>query len=153
MYNVIMKTNQLYEFIWMSRPLMQAAEACVEEGLAGTGLTVRMRAILEMLHTHGDMTVPDIATKLSIQRQYVQLMVTEPLASGFTAQRPNPRHIRSLLLTLTEQCRDLIEDVIAKEMNLMNTLSTGFDDAEVTTALKLIQAVTERLKATTGDNT
>ena len=43
MYNVIMKTEHLHQLIWMSRPLMQAAEACVESGLVGTNLTVRMR--------------------------------------------------------------------------------------------------------------
>ena len=66
------KTDQLYQLVWVSRPLMQAAEAAVEQGLEGTGLTVRMRAVLEMLHRQGDLTVPDIAQKLEIQRQYVQ---------------------------------------------------------------------------------
>ena len=56
-----MKTQELYQLVWMSRPLMQAAEACVESGLAGTDLTVRMRAVLEILRAGGDLAVPEIA--------------------------------------------------------------------------------------------
>jgi DNA-binding MarR family transcriptional regulator len=69
---------------------MQAANACVEAGLEGTELTVRMRAVLEILRRHGDQTVPDIAARLEIKRQYVQLMVNEVLAGGFVEQRANP---------------------------------------------------------------
>lgn len=140
------KTDQLYQLVWMSRPLMQAAEAAVEQGLEGTGLTVRMRAVLEMLHRHGDLTVPDIAQKLEIQRQYVQVMVNETLAAGFTEQRPNPRHKRSTLLSLTGKGRGLIEDVVLRERAVMDRIGDGLDAAEVETALNVVLAVTDRLK-------
>jgi len=140
------KTDQLYQLVWVSRPLMQAAEAAVEQGLEGTGLTVRMRAVLEMLHRQGDLTVPDIAQKLEIQRQYVQLMVNETLAAGFTGQRPNPRHKRSTLLTLTDKGRDLIEGVVASEQTVMDAIGDGLDAAEVQTALNVVLALTDRLK-------
>lgn len=142
-----MKTHQLYQLVWMSRPLMQAAEACVENGLAGTDLTVRMRAVLEVLRAEGDLAVPDIAAKLEIQRQYVQLMVNETLSSGFTKQLPNPRHKRSPLLTLTENGRALIDDVIAKEVSIMQTIGAGLSDEDVSTALNVVLEVTARLKA------
>ncbi|RUS60832.1 MarR family transcriptional regulator [Pseudorhodobacter sp. E13] len=130
----------------MSRPLMQAAEARVEHGLAGTDLTVRMRAVLEVLRAHGDMTVPDIATKLEIQRQYVQLMVNETLASGFTEQRPNPRHKRSALLSLTDKGTAVIDTAIAREMEILRGIGAGFADDEVATALQVVERVTARLK-------
>ena len=69
-----MKSEKLYQLVWMSRPLMQAAETCVENGLAGTDITVRMRAVLEMLRAQGNLSVPEIAAKLDIKRQYVQLL-------------------------------------------------------------------------------
>ncbi len=140
------KTDQLYQLVWMSRPLMQATEAAVEKGLEGSGLTVRMRAVLEMLHLHGDLTVPDIAQKLEIQRQYVQVMVNETLAAGFTEQRPNPRHKRSTLLTLTDKGRDLIEGVVESEQTVIDTVGAEFDAADVQTALNVVLALTDRLK-------
>lgn len=151
MYNVNMSADELHRLIWMSRPLMQAAEACVEAGLEGTDLTVRMRAVLEILLKHGDLTVPDLAARLEIKRQYVQVMVNETLASRLTEQRPNPRHKRSLLLTLTSRGRDLIEEIIAKELALMEEIGTLLDSEKISTALEVVLAVTERLKKMSGE--
>jgi DNA-binding MarR family transcriptional regulator len=142
----MMKTELTYQLIWMSRPLMQAAEASVEKGLKGTGLTVRMRAVLEVLHVHGDATVPDIALKLEINRQYVQLMVNETLAEGLTERRPNPRHRSSALLCLTDKGRGLIEAVIANEKSFVQSIGADIDASEVETALKVVSTLIEKLK-------
>ena len=139
----------LFQIVWMSRPLMQAAEAAVEHGLQGTGLTVRMRAVLEILHRHGDATVPDISHRLDIKRQYVQLMVNETLQDGLTEHRANPRHKRSPLLTLTDTGCALIDATIAREMALMQRLSGEVSEADAEATLALVQTLTDRLKAHT----
>jgi DNA-binding MarR family transcriptional regulator len=146
-----MKADHLHNLVWMSRPLMQAANACVEAGLEGTELTVRMRAVLEILRRHGDQTVPDIAARLEIKRQYVQLMVNEVLAGGFVEQRANPRHKRSLLMALSDQGRDLIDGIIARELALMQTIGAELNDEDIATALNVVRAVTGKLKDLAGD--
>ena len=146
-----MKAHHLHQLIWMSRPLMQAAEACVEAGLTGTNLTVRMRAVLEILNKYGELTVPEIAARLEIQRQYVQIMCNETLASGFIEQRANPRHKRSPILALTDQGRALIEEIISKEMTLVEEIGEAFSTDDIATALEVILAVTESLKKQVGD--
>lgn len=70
-------------------------------------MTVRMRAVLDILLPEGDLTVPEIAAGLHIDRQYVQLMINETLSSGFAMQSPNSRYKRSPLLRLTEAGRGL----------------------------------------------
>ncbi len=145
------KSEQLYRLIWMSRPLMQAAEACVESGLEGTGLTVRMRAVLEILHAHGSATVPDIAMRLEIKRQYVQVMVNETLAEDLTTSRPNPRHKTSPMIALTEKGRGLIEDVIAREKRLVERMGSEIDATDVATALDVVVTLIEKLKSQTGE--
>lgn len=151
MYDDRMKAQHLHQLIWMSRPLMQAAEACVEAGLTGTNLTVRMRAVLEILNKYGELTVPEIAARLEIQRQYVQIMCNETLASGFIEQRANPRHKRSPILALTDQGRTLIEEIISKEMTLVEDIGEAFSKEDIATALEVILAVTESLKKQVGD--
>ncbi|MDQ0422228.1 DNA-binding MarR family transcriptional regulator [Peteryoungia aggregata LMG 23059] len=141
------KCEQLYRLIWMSRPLMQAAEACVERGLDGTGLTVRMRAVLEILHAHGSASVPEIAMKLEIKRQYVQLMVNETLAEGLTVGRPNPRHKRSTMIALTAKGHSLIEDVVRREKQLVEQLGAEIDASDIETALQVVVMLLEKLKA------
>lgn len=151
MYIVIMKTENLHQLIWMSRPLMQAAEACVEAGLTGTNLTVRMRAVLEILDKYGEQTVPEIAARLEIQRQYVQIMCNETLASGFVEQRANPRHKRSPVLALTDHGRTLIKEIISKEMSLVAEIGESFSDKDIATALAVVLAVADSLKKRAGD--
>ena len=151
MYSVNMKSEHLHQLIWMSRPLMQAAEACVEAGLVGTNLTVRMRAVLEILAKFGEQTVPDIAARLEINRQYVQIMCNETLASGFIELRANPRHKRSPILTLTDHGRLLIEKIISKEMKLMEEIGGNLSKEDIATALEVVLAVTDSLKKQAGD--
>ena len=151
MHNVNMKAEQLHQLIWMSRPLMQAAESCVEDGLAGTNLTVRMRAVLEILHKYGEQTVPELAARLEIQRQYVQIMCNETLASGFIEQRANPRHKRSPILALTNQGSTLIEDILSNEMQIMQEMSEDLSTEDIAAALKVILFVVDGLKKRTGE--
>jgi DNA-binding MarR family transcriptional regulator len=151
MHNVNMKAEQLHQLIWMSRPLMQAAESCVEDGLAGTNLTVRMRAVLEILHKYGEQTVPELAARLEIQRQYVQIMCNETLASGFIEQRANPRHKRSPILALTNQGSTLIEDILSNEMQIMQEMSEGLSTEDIATALKVVLFVVDGLKKRAGE--
>ncbi len=151
MYNVDMKAEHLHSLVWMSRPLMQAAEACVEAGLQGTELTVRMRAVLEILQRHGKQTVPEIAARLEIKRQYVQLMVNETLSGGLVEQHPNPHHSRSPLMSLTDRGRTLIEGIVSKELAVMKTIGADLDAKDIETALKVVRAVTGTLKSLVGD--
>ncbi|KAJ56624.1 MarR family transcriptional regulator [Actibacterium mucosum KCTC 23349] len=139
--------DPLYQLIWMSRPLMQAAEAAVERGLQGSGLTVRMRAVLEILHRNGDASVPELAARLEIKRQYVQVMVNETLQAGLTERRVNPRHKSSALVSLTDTGRALIADVLDREAVLVAQIGAGIDPAEAERALNVVQALTEKLKA------
>jgi DNA-binding MarR family transcriptional regulator len=145
------ETDKLYRLIWMSRPLMQAAEAAVEQGLDGTGLTVRTRAVLEILLAHDAATVPDIAQHLEIKRQYVQMMVNETLAENLTCKRDNPRHKRSTIIALTDKGRALIEDVVQREKALVASLAAELDAEEINTALKIVETLINKLKTQAGD--
>ena len=143
---VMNKYERLYRLIWLSRPLMQAAEARVERGLNGTGLTVRMRAVLEILHAHGSASVPELAMKLEIKRQYVQLMVNETLEAGLTVGRTNPRHKRSTMIALTPKGQSLIEDVVMREKRLVEQLGAEIEASDIETALQVVMTLLEKLK-------
>ncbi|WP_424944795.1 MarR family winged helix-turn-helix transcriptional regulator [Aliiroseovarius crassostreae] len=130
-------TQDLKTLLWLSRPLMQRIEAKIETDLTGTGLTVRMRAVLEILAERGPLPVPDIAHALEVQRQYVQVMVNDTLSAGLTEKRPNPRHARSPLIALTETGQTLIDEVLAKEAQTVAALAEGLDDADIATALRV----------------
>lgn len=148
----MLEAEQLYKLIWMSRPLMQSAEAVVERSLEGTGLTVRTRAVLEVLLAHTEITVPDIAQKLEIKRQYVQVMVNETLAEGLTIKRENPRHKRSTLIALTPKGQTLIAEAVEREMTLVRALAIELDTADIETALRVVVTLTQNLKSRIGSD-
>jgi DNA-binding MarR family transcriptional regulator len=150
---VMNKYERLYRLIWLSRPLMQAAEARVERGLNGTGLTVRMRAVLEILHAHGSASVPELAMKLEIKRQYVQLMVNETLEAGLTVGRTNPRHKRSAMIALTPKGQSLIEDVVMREKRLVEQLGAEIEASDIETALQVVMTLLEKLKTDREEQT
>ena len=137
------KTSSLYALIWLSRPLMQAAESLVEANLQGTGLTVRQRAVLEILLAQGPLSVPDLARALHIQRQYVQVMVNETQAEGLTDNAENPRHRRSRLITLTPHGESRITAIRDAEMTRVTRMAEGFEAGELAVAT----SVAERLLA------
>lgn len=137
------KTSSLYALIWLSRPLMQAAESLVEANLQGTGLTVRQRAVLEILLAQGPLSVPDLARALHIQRQYVQVMVNETQAEGLTGHAENPRHRRSRLITLTPHGESRITAIRDAEMTRVTRMAEGFEAGELAVAT----SVAERLLA------
>lgn len=120
---------------------MQAAEVNVERGLDGTGVTVRMRAVLEILQRQGAMTVPDLARALDIKRQYVQLMVNETCRAGLTDKQQNPRHKRSCEIALTQAGADLISEVLERETALVKSLSNQFNEQDVATTRRCCIAV------------
>lgn len=144
--------HQLYQVIWQSRPLMQAAEAAVERGLEGSGLTVRMRAVLEILADGGAATVPDIAQRLEIKRQYVQLMINATHAAGFTEAVPNPRHQRSKLIALTEVGQSLITQVMQREKELLQTIGSDLPEDELAITLRTMQRLIARLKSSAEEH-
>ncbi|MCD2365507.1 MarR family winged helix-turn-helix transcriptional regulator [Sulfitobacter mediterraneus] len=131
---------------------MQAAEAAVERGLEGSGLTVRMRAVLEILADGGAATVPDVAQRLEIKRQYVQLMINDTHAAGFTEAVPNPRHQRSKLIALTEAGQRLITQVMQREKELLQTIGSDLPEDELAITLRTMQRLIARLKSRTEEH-
>lgn len=145
------KADSLYDFIWMTRPLVQQVEEAVETGLIGTGLTVRMRAVLEVLAREGSSTVPDLAHALEIGRQYVQLMVNDCLAAGMVVKRPNPRHKRSPLIVLTREGGELITTIRAEELERMEQIAKRLSLKDIDTALSVAQHVLSAFRHLNGE--
>ena len=142
---VMKRSENMFRLLWLSRPLMQRVEDLVRRNLEHTGLTVRMRAVLEILEAHRALSVPDIGRALQIQRQYVQVMVNEVIAAGFAEKRANPRHRASPLIGLIPQGRDLIREVLAQEQRKAGQLCEPYTDEEITAALSVVERLCTQL--------
>lgn len=142
-----MKQDTLYAIIWQMRPLLQQIESAVETGLAGTPLTVRMRAVLEILDDDGPRTVPALARRLEINRQYVQTMVNETQSAGLTERRDNPAHRSSPLIALTDEGTGIIRRVRRAEAENVRAMAEPLTEEEIASAKKVFDHLLDRFRA------
>jgi len=136
---MIHPVDPLYQIVWSTRPLLAQIEAAVEANLPN-GMTVRMRATLEALQD-GPATVPNIARRLYIKRQYVQLMVNEAIKDGFAEARANPAHTKSKLIFLTKNGEKTISAIRAKEITHLGAIGHDLSSNEIEAAQKVVMTL------------
>ncbi|MEV0692183.1 MarR family winged helix-turn-helix transcriptional regulator [Streptomyces sp. NPDC050388] len=132
-------------------PLYRRVQRKVEEGAQGAqgaytgeqdqaveGLSVGVRAVLDLLHKHGPMTVPQMGRAQAISRQFVQRMVNDAAARDLVESIPNPAHQRSSLIRLTEKGRAAIAAVVAREHAVLREVGGDLTDADVRTCVRVL---------------
>ncbi|PWI06630.1 MarR family transcriptional regulator [Streptomyces sp. NWU339] len=129
-------------------PLYRRVQRKVEEGAQGAytgeqaqaveGLSVGVRAVLDLLHKHGPMTVPQMGRAQAISRQFVQRMVNDAAARDLVESTPNPAHQRSSLIRLTEKGRAAIAAVVAREHAVLREVGGDLTDADVRTCVRVL---------------
>lgn len=129
---------RLSEVLDLVGPLYRRAQRKVEQDVPAEGLSVGVRAVLNMLRQDGPMTVPQMGRAQAISRQFVQRMVNEAVARGLVESVPNPAHKRSSLIRLTGAGRSAITRVIDREHAILRQAGTGLTDAEITACTKVL---------------
>jgi DNA-binding MarR family transcriptional regulator len=131
----------LYEVLRQVRPLLLNSARVVEDSLKPQGLSVGMRAVLEVLTEHGAAAVPSIADRLDLARQGVQRHVNDLFALGYVETRPNPAHRRSVLIALTRAGSEVIERVKDDELRHLAAMAQDCTLQEIATAAKVLQSL------------
>ncbi len=122
----------------------QAALSAAAVRLHGTdGAAGGRRSILRQLREQPGLTVPELARRRSVSRQYVQTVVNGLLADGLIETRPNPGHKRSPCLEATEAGIALIEEADRREAPFVEAIGAKFKRSELSETIDLL----ERLRA------
>ncbi|MFE1915931.1 MarR family winged helix-turn-helix transcriptional regulator [Streptomyces anandii] len=130
--------HRLTEVFDLVGPLYRRVQRAVERGEAVEGLSVGVRAVLDLLHKHGPMTVPQMGRAQAISRQFVQRMVNEAAARDLVEAVPNPAHQRSSLIRLTGAGRAAITAVLAREHAVLREVGGGLTGADVTACVRVL---------------
>ncbi|GAA3308948.1 MarR family transcriptional regulator [Streptomyces cinereospinus] len=110
----------------------------VEEGEAVEGPSVGVRAVLDLLHKRGPMTVPRMGRAQAVSRQSVQRTVSDAVARGLAGSVPNPAHQRSPLIRPTAGGRAAITAVVAREHTVLREVKGGLPDADVRACVRVL---------------
>ncbi|GAA2773038.1 MarR family winged helix-turn-helix transcriptional regulator [Kitasatospora cinereorecta] len=134
--------ERLMEVFALVGPLYRRVQRKIELD-AAQGLSVGVRAVLDLLREHGPMTVPQMGRAQSLSRQFVQRMVNDAAARGLVETIPNPAHQRSSLIRLTDAGRTAITAVTTREHALLGRTTGDLTDAEVTACVRVLTRMLE----------
>ncbi|WP_177198632.1 MarR family winged helix-turn-helix transcriptional regulator [Streptomyces colonosanans] len=124
-------------------PLYRRVLRKVEQAEPIEGISVGVRAVLDLLRGHGPLTVPQMGRAQALSRQFVQRMVNDAAARGLVESIPNPAHKRSSLIRLTDGGRAAIDAVTAREYALLAQVRGDLREADVQTCVRVLTRMLE----------
>ncbi|MFF4799011.1 MarR family winged helix-turn-helix transcriptional regulator [Streptomyces sp. NPDC001351] len=137
--------HRLTEVFDLVGPLYRRAVRKVEQGEAVEGVSVGIRAVLDLLRQHDPMTVPQMGRVLALSRQFVQRMVNDAAAQGWVEAVPNPAHQRSSLIRITEEGRATIAAILGREHHLNRQVGGDLTDAELRATVRVLREMLKTL--------
>jgi DNA-binding MarR family transcriptional regulator len=135
--------DRLMEVFALVGPLYRRVQRKVEQDAPIQGLSVGVRAVLDLLREHGPMTVPQMGRAQALSRQFVQRMVNDAAAQLLVETFPNPAHQRSSLVRLTDHGRAAITAVTTRERALLLRAGGDLTDADVAACVKVLARMLE----------
>lgn len=134
---------RLTEVFALVGPLYRRVQRKVEQAAPIEGLSVGVRAVLDLLREHGPMTVPQMGREQALSRQFVQRMVNDAAAQQLVEIIPNPTHRRSSLIRLTDAGRAAITAVTTREHALLRQVGGDLTDADVRACVRVLTEMLE----------
>ncbi len=135
--------DRLGEVFDLVGPLYRRAQRRVELDAPIEGLSVGVRAVLNLLREQGPMTVPDMGRAQALSRQFVQRMVNDAAARELVAIVSNPAHKRSSLIELTRAGAAAINAVIARERAVLRRITGNVTEADVDACIRVLNTMLE----------
>ncbi|MER6418601.1 MarR family transcriptional regulator [Streptomyces sp. NPDC001137] len=133
--------HRLTEVFDLVGPLYRRALRKVEQGEAIEGVSVGVRAVLDLLRQHEPMTVPQMGRILALSRQFVQRMVNDAAEQGWVEAIPNPAHQRSSLIRITDEGRATMTAILGREHHLNRQVGGDLTDAELRATVRVLREI------------
>ena len=109
-------------------------------------ITVGQRAVLEFVQRNGPTAVPAIARSRHVTRQHIQALVNGLIEEKLVELRPNPSHLRSLLVSLTPAGERTIARIRKREAEHLALADFGASRTDIERAARTLRAVREALE-------
>ncbi len=142
---------RIYSLVSLTRPIVLGSARVVEAQTRAMGWTVGSRAVMEVLAAQAPLTVPQVASRLSLARQNVQRHVDELVRLGDLRAAVNPAHRRSVLIEPTAQGRRRFSSLHARELADLAGLVTGCSEHDLETATRVLSALRDDIRRRASD--
>jgi DNA-binding MarR family transcriptional regulator len=129
----------VYAIVLEVRRLFHRLASASDTLHADVGVSAAQRAVLEALATSGASTVPELARRKGVSRQHVQVLANALAAARLIDARPNPAHLRSPLLELTEAGRQTFEAMRARETPLLVAVASALEGRPLDDVLAVLR--------------
>ena len=130
--------ERLTEVFGVLGPLYRRVARAVEQAEPIEGVSMGVRAVLDLLAASGPQTVPQLSRAQDLSRQFVQRMVNDAVAVGYATLQANPAHQRSSLIALTPGGAAAIGAVKAREHQLLREVGGGLTDGDIDACLRVL---------------
>lgn len=137
-----------YHIVWLLRRLFRALADRSNQKLQDLGVSAADRATMEFLYPDLKLSVPEIAARYQVSRQHVQATVNRLLEAGLLRSTDNPRHRRSVLISLTKKGRTLFERIRNSDLAEIETLFDGVPRRDRQTTAKTLETILHKLQET-----
>ncbi len=112
--------------------------------LYGPGdLSMGKRGVLLLLLRAGPQTVPQMAQKKQVSRQYIQKIVNQLVQAGYVALEENEAHKRSSLVRLTEQGQAYMRERLQHELQIVREMAIPFPPDTLEETAAMLRAIRE----------
>ncbi len=111
------------------------------------GITGSLRAVLETLAVEGEQTVPQIARRKGVTRQYIRAVVNELGARDLVALHDNPAHRRSPLVALSLAGTTMFATIHERESVILRAVAPRLEGHDLAAAAATLRAFDEALAA------
>ncbi len=140
---------ELNHLITATRGFFHDLERVSQAILAEHDLSPQERRLLMTLRKNRRCTVPQLARKRKVSRQYVQVTMNALARRGWVVFRKNPDHKRSRLLMLTQEAEDRIREIMAHEGKALQRVAAGLSPEDVRQAVNVLAQATDSLSSVT----
>ncbi|MFL6079042.1 MAG: MarR family winged helix-turn-helix transcriptional regulator [Ornithinibacter sp.] len=137
---------RIYSLLSLTRPIVLGSARVVEARTRALGWTVGSRAVMEVLATQAPLTVPQVASRLSLARQNVQRHVDELVRLGDLRATANPAHRRSVLIEVTPSGRRRFGALHANELAELADVAPSCSPQDLETATRVLGALSEDIR-------
>lgn len=121
---------------------LQSTLSMVMDGVhEQAGLSTAQHRIMQTLRGMGSATVPDMASRLDVSRQFVQTVCNRLASMKLIEFTNNPRHKRSKLASLTDKGYAAYRTARRREDEIIGKALTGIDTATAIQAAKLLKDI------------